>query len=253
MPRSDVGVIVALADKLETLVGLFGIGQLPTGDKDPFALRRHALGVLKLMMHYKYPASLEQIVIVAMTPFVGKADVRESLLPFMLDRFRGMMLEAGYGPLEIEAVISSSNAVYSSPALSAPLYKAIENLAAVRAFAKLPEALNLADANKRINNILNKADGYPTAANPTLFELDAEKDLYAQMQKAKTEFDRYAAKGDLTNALVSLAQLKSPVDKFFKDVMVNVEDQHIRSNRLGLLEELYLLMNQVADLSKLAA
>ena len=248
LPRGEVGVAVALADKIETLVGLFGIGQLPSGDKDPFALRRHALGVVRMLIERGLPLDLPALVDVASAsfgPLLPKA--RESnvlVLQFIYERIAGYLRDQGHAASEVEAVIAVR-----------PPWKEIKpRLEAVRAFAALPEAPALAAANKRIGNILKKADGAVDAhVSEGLLKEDAEKALYAATRElapaAKAKFEA----GDYTGSLQTLAALRAPVDAFFDGVMVNAEEADLRLNRLGLLATLHGAMNRVADLSRLAA
>ncbi|RZI82806.1 MAG: glycine--tRNA ligase subunit beta [Rubrivivax sp.] len=246
LPRDLTGVIVALADKLETLVGLFGIGQLPTGDKDPFALRRHALGVIRMLTERDLDLPLETTLRQAATVFGDKiVDATPALTDFILDRLAGSLREQGYSAQEVDAVLALR------PQRLADIG---QRLAAVRAFAALPEAASLAAANKRVGNILKKAEGAVQAkVDPALLKESAEAALYESLSsagaKATTAFDQ----GDYTASLQALAVLKAPVDAFFDDVMVNAEDAALRTNRLGLLASLHLAMNRVADLSRLAA
>jgi glycyl-tRNA synthetase beta chain len=244
LPRNDVGVVVALADKLETLVGMFSIGNLPTGDKDPFALRRHALGVIRMMTELQLPLDLSGVSSCAAIAFPGIQDATLQLMyTFFYDRFAGMLREQGFSAQEVEAVISQS---------PERLCDVPKRLAAVRAFAALPEAPALAAANKRISNILKKEENVATTVNAALLKEPAEIALFAAMNdvapKAKAQFEA----GDYTASLQSLAALRAPVDAFFDGVMVNAEDMALRKNRQGLLKTLHEAMNRVADLSKLA-
>jgi glycyl-tRNA synthetase beta chain len=246
LPATPSGVCVALADKLETLAGLFGLGQQPTGDKDPYALRRHALGVLRILMDKQLALPLDQIVAAAFNVFpegvLGEAQVE--LEDFLFDRLRGLLREQGYSANEVEAVVSHRpGRVDLVPA----------QLAAVRAFAALPEAASLAAANKRIANILKKAEGATSEVDPACFAEDAERALFQALQEARPGFQTRFDSGDYTGALQGLAPLKGPVDSFFDHVMVMAEDARLRTNRIALLAELHRLMNRVADLSKLAA
>jgi glycyl-tRNA synthetase beta chain len=247
LPASSVGTCVALADKLETLVGLFGVGERPTGDKDPFALRRHALGVLRMLIEQKLALPLGRLLAIGSAAFASVKAFSEphaDLEAFAFDRLRGLLRDDGYSANEVEAVVSMK---------PQRIDDITPRLAAVRAFAALPEAQSLAAANKRIGNILKKADGSPGAVNPQhLFE-PAEKDLAAAFDRIKPVTDAQFAAGDYTAMLTSLAPLKLPVDRFFDDVMVNVDDPAIRANRLALLAALRAQMNRVADLSLLAA
>ena len=245
LPRGPVGVIVALADKLETLVGLFGIGQLPTGDKDPFALRRHALGVIRMLIEADVPIDLDQLVAVAVPAFGDLVvDPGTPLLVFVYERLAGNLREKGYTAQEVDAVLSLNPRRLSD--VSA-------RLAAVRAFAALPEAASLAAANKRVGNILKKVEGEVTArVDAALLKEPAEVALNAALAGAKPRADAAFECGDYAASLQSLAALRTPVDAFFNTVMVNAEDPALRTNRLGLLATLHAAMNRVADLSKLA-
>ena len=245
LPDSPVALSVALADKMETLAGLFGIGQQPTGDKDPFALRRHALGVLRMLIEKQLAIPVDKLIDSAFDVFPGGllADTRANLLFFLQERLHGLLRERGYSVNEVDAVVSAETVhVHVVPKM----------LEAVRAFSKLPEAQSLATANKRIGNILKKADLQFEQIDPDGLIEPAERGLHAALLAARPVFERFYAAGDYAAALVSLAPLKLPVDAFFEGVMVNVEDERLRRNRLELLNELHALMNKVADLSKLA-
>lgn len=259
LPRNPVGVVVALADKLETLVGMFGIGNLPSGDKDPFALRRHALGVIRMLIEKDLAIDLLEVVRLACsgtatwpagwsaTVDSGKAPfppVSEAILEFMYDRLAGGLREQGFSAQEVDAVLALQPQRLSDVA---------KRLAAVRAFAALPESPALAAANKRIGNILKKAGEVDAHANPALFKEDAEKNLHAAMGKLVPESTAQFEAGDYTASLQTLAALRAPVDAFFDDVMVNAEEMDLRLNRQGLLKSLHVAMNRVADLSRLAA
>ena len=244
LPRTQTGVVVALADKLETLVGMFGIGNLPTGDKDPFALRRHALGVIRMLVDKDLPLELTALLSAAVPAFGDKiTDATPALADFIYDRLAGGLREQGASAQEVDAVLALRPQRLADVA---------QRLQAVRAFAALPEAPALAAANKRIGNILKKSEGEGAAVNPALFVEPAEKDLYAAMQAtvpaANAQFDA----GDHTASLQALAALRTPVDAFFDGVMVNADDAALKANRLGLLKGLHEAMNRVADLSRLA-
>ncbi|WP_019702888.1 glycine--tRNA ligase subunit beta [Paracidovorax oryzae] len=244
LPRGDAGVVVALADKLETLVGMFGIGNLPTGDRDPFALRRHALGVIRMLVEKELPLDLETLLHSALPAFGEKIqDPTGPLVDFIYDRLAGSLREQGYSAQEVDAVLALR------PQRLALVGK---QLAAVRAFAALPEAPALAAANKRVTNILKKAGDVDAHVNPDLLREQAEKDLYAALQRFVPEADALFAAGDYTGSLQTLAVLRAPVDAFFDDVMVNAEELDLRLNRQGLLQSLHVAMNRVADLSRLA-
>ncbi len=246
LPRNSTGVVAALADKLETLVGLFGIGQLPSGDKDPFALRRHALGVIRLLVERELPVSLADLLRIAVPVFGSKVqDPTATLSDFIYDRLAGSLREQGYSAQEVDAVLSQR-----------PQYLAEvpRRLAAVRAFAALPEAGSLAAANKRIANILKKSEqAQQTQVDAALFVEPAEHKLHDALRGAAPKADALFGQGEYAASLRELAALKSSVDAFFDDVMVNAEDAKLRANRLALLATLHAAMNRVADLSKLAA
>ena len=246
LPRGKVGVIVALADKLETLVGLFGIGELPTGDKDPFALRRHALGVIRMLMEVPVPIRLDQLVDLAVPAF-GPAikDPRTTLLAFMNERLAGSLREQGYSAREVDAVLSGP---------PAPLADLRGRLDAVQAFSALPEAASLAAANKRVANILKKADAAPAQyVDSSLLIEAAEAALHSALLEVDGPADVAFNTGNYKASLQALAALKAPIDAFFDTVMVNVEEPAVRANRLRLLTSLHAAMNRVADLSKLAS
>jgi glycyl-tRNA synthetase beta chain len=244
LPRERTGLIVALADKLETLVGLFGIGQLPTGDKDPFALRRHALGVIRMLVEADLPLQLEPLLKQAASAFGSLiTDATPQLLEFFYDRLAGSLREQGYSAQEVEAVLALKPQRLADVA---------QRLAAVRAFAALPEAAALAAANKRVGNILKKAERTVEAqVDPALLKEAAEAALNEALAKVKPQADAAFDGGDYTASLKALAALRAPVDAFFDGVMVNADDAALRANRLGLLATLHAAMNRVADLSKL--
>ena len=247
LPSTPVSLAVALADKMETLTGLFGIGQMPTGEKDPFALRRHALGVLRMLMEKGLKVSLRALVDAAWEAekgVAGVADRREELLGFFGDRLRVMLRDAGYSAQEVDAV------------LAVPVETLDElprRLAAVRAFMALPEAQALSAANKRIGNILKKIEGdRPTKVDEALLAEAAEKALFAELAALEPKVQALFAEGRYEEMLVSLAALRAPVDAFFEAVMVNAEDAALRANRQALLGRLYDVMNRVADIARLA-
>jgi glycyl-tRNA synthetase beta chain len=246
LPRGMTGVVVALADKLETLVGLFGIGQVPSGDKDPFALRRHALGVIRLLVERELPLSLRDLLSAALPVFGDKVqDATATLTDFLYDRFAGSLRDQGYSAQEVDAVLSQR---------PQHLAEVPKRLAAVRAFAALPEAESLAAANKRIANILKKSAQAPEGTvDAALFVEPAEHRLHDALKGAQPMADSLFDTGEYAASLRELASLKTPVDAFFDDVMVNAEDAQLRANRLALLARLHAAMNRVADLSKLAA
>jgi glycyl-tRNA synthetase beta chain len=252
IPASLVGTVVAMADKLETIAGLFAIGQTPTGDKDPFALRRHAVGILRMCIERPITVSLRAIVGAAMQEKTLSEHSRKrgndapfAILAFFYDRLAVMMRDEGYSAQEVEAVVSQQ------PEVIAEVPK---RLAAVRAFAALPESASLAAANKRISNILKKSDAAPAAVvNESFLVEPAERALANALHSAGSLADKLFDTGEYTASLRELAVLKAPVDAFFDSVMVNAEDPKLRANRLALLQSLHAAMNRVADLSKLAA
>ena len=245
LPRNTAGVAVALADKLETLVGMFGIGNLPTGDRDPFALRRHALGVIRMLVEKNLPLDLNALLASAVPAFGDKIeDASAPLADFIYDRLAGNLREQGYSAQEVDAVL----ALRPQRLAQVPQF-----LAAVRAFAALPEAPALAAANKRIGNILKKAGPVDAHVNPELLQEQAEQDLFAALQRFVPEANAQFDASDYTASLQTLAVLRAPVDAFFDDVMVNAEELDLRLNRQGLLTVLHNAMNRVADLSRLVA
>jgi glycyl-tRNA synthetase beta chain len=247
LPATDTGTVVALADKLETLTGIWGIGLQPTGDKDPFALRRHALGILRMLIEKRLPLSIAKLQSESAQLFAGKASFSQpgdDATAFLYDRLRGLLRERGFSPNEIEAVVAQQ---------PDQLDNIIERLNAVQAFAVLPEAQSLAAANKRITNILKKAAGETGQVQSGLLREAAEQRLHAAMTSLKPQVDAAFANGDFTGTLKALAQLRDDVDAFFNDVMVMAEDLQLRANRIALLSQLHGMMNQVADISKLAA
>lgn len=248
LPSTPESLSVALADKLDTLAGLFGIGQIPTGDKDPFALRRHALGVLRMLIEKDLPLSLDDLIAIAVTEeqkIDGVKDASRELKDFFYDRLRVMLKEEGAQALEVEAVLSVE-----------PKYlrEISARLKALQAFRKLEEAASLSAANKRIENILKKSkDSIPESVDEDLLEVQEEKDLYKALVEVNKDLEGKFEKGEYEAILLDLAPLKSPVDAFFDKVMVNVYDEGVRRNRLALLKELHRSMNQVAKLSCLAS
>lgn len=248
LPRNNVGLVVALADKLETLVGMFGIGNLPTGDRDPFALRRHALGVLRMLIEKDLALGLDALLQDAAAQFdgiagfdSGKATVE--LQDFILDRLAGSLREQGASAQEVDAVLAPR---------PQRLGEVPKLLAAVRAFAALPAAAALAAANKRIGNILKKAPEADAHVSELLLQEPAEKALHAAMAQVVPAANAQFEAGDYTASLQTLAALREPVDAFFDGVMVNADQADLRLNRLGLLMSLHAAMNRVAQLERLA-
>ena len=245
LPRNATGLAVALADKLETLAGLFGIGQVPSGDKDPFALRRHALGLIRMLIERELPLELAHLVAIAFAAFPAThGQAQAELSYFLRERLVGYLREAGHAVQDVEAVIEAR------PPRWAEFPK---RLAAVRAFKALPESQPLAAANKRVGNILKKSEEkVAPVTDAALFVEPAERALADALEAVAPRSEQAFAAGDYTGSLQALAALKTPVDAFFDAVMVNAEDAKLRANRLGLLAKLHEAMNRVADLSKLA-
>jgi glycyl-tRNA synthetase beta chain len=265
LPRNHSGTVVALADKLETLVGMFVIGNQPTGDKDPFALRRHALGVMRILIEKNLALELPSLLRVAQrafrpwfaeastsnSAFAGYLTVIDSNQPalqvqaFVFDRLSGYLREQGYSAQEVDAVLS----LHPERLGDVP-----RRLEAVRAFAALPEAASLAAANKRVGNILKKIEGeLPTVVKAELLVEPAEKALAEALAAVQPQADALFAQHDYAGSLQALAVLKAPVDAFFDGVMVNADDAALRANRQALLGGLHGAMNRVADLSRLAS
>ncbi len=245
LPSNHTGLVLALADKLETLVGLFGVGQLPTGDKDPFALRRHALGVVRILIEKNMALDLAELVRAAVPTF-GEliTDPSEPLLAFVYDRLAGLLREQGYSVQEVDAVLALRPILGDVP----------PRLAAVRGFASMAQAPSLAAANKRVGNILKKVEGSVAATVDTVLLQDAaEVALHDALAKVSLQANAAFDRADYTASLQTLAALKEPVDAFFDQVMVNADEPALRANRLGLLASLHAAMNRIADLSKLAA
>jgi len=248
VPRNEAGIAVALADKLETLTGLFGIGQLPTGDKDPFALRRHALGIIAMLIDKKLPLEIDKLVGIASQQFGALFEDRRKtvgeVVDFIFGRLSVLLRERGHRAQEVDAVLSLGD-----PRLD----EVSRRLDAVASFARMPEASNLAAANKRVRNILSKSEGaWGYDVDAAKLVQSEEISLYDELKRVGATANAFFELGDYTDSLQALAALKDPVDSFFEGVMVNAEDPALRTNRLGLLAQLHAAMNRVADLSKLA-
>ncbi len=248
LPEGPVSNAVALADKLDTLAGLFGIGERPTGDKDPYGLRRAALGVIRIVVERELQLPLQDLVRSAFQGYGGKiGDADAELLDFIFERFAGYLKESGYSTLQVDAVLSLR------PARISLVPKQLE---AVKAFQGLPEAASLVAANKRVANILKQAASKGEAFNRAQagqLKEPAERNLFDALDKASQRASVLFDKGDYSGYLKAFAVLKPPVDAFFDSVMVMAEDPATRRNRLALLAELRDAMNRVADISKLAA
>ncbi len=257
LPESPVACCVALADKLDTLIGIFGVGMIPTGDKDPFALRRHALGVIRILAERKLPLDFAHLLTLAHETFakgvlieshdrkgVAVANALEAG-GFVAERAKSYLRELGYGVLEIESVLD----------LSPKPLEYVNRLEAARQFLALPEAAGLAEADKRIRNIVSKSGVAATAVKADAARLveNEEKQLLSLTRTLRTQVDTLVAQAKFSEALLLTAQLHQPVTQFFDKVMVNVEDPALRNNRFALLHEVGNLTNQVVNISKLAA
>ncbi|MDR2787932.1 MAG: glycine--tRNA ligase subunit beta [Candidatus Accumulibacter sp.] len=245
LPEGRLACAVALADKLDALTGFFGIGLIPTGDRDPFGLRRAALGVLRILMETPLPLDLAELIVAAQTGFAAGVltqPVAEPLHDFMLDRLRGLVRDAGYAPDVIESVLVQRPTRIDRVPL---------RLAAVRDFLRLPEAPALAAANKRIGNILRKASGDLPEPDAALLRESAEKALFERIAWLAPVLGSRVADEDYAGALKALASVRVEVDRFFDEVLVNVDEPALRANRLGLLEVLFAQLNAVADISRL--
>jgi glycyl-tRNA synthetase beta chain len=248
LPRGNVAIAVALADKLYTLAGLFGIGQVPTGDRDPFGLRRAALGVIRILIERDLPLSLSDLINEAFSVYDRKVgDAHSELEGFIRDRLIGYLRDRGYSALEVDSVLAAGFDRVSDT---------VRQLEAVRAFNALPEAQSLAAANKRVVNILKQAEARGESfANVGLDELKepAERALFEALTDASRQATPLFDSGDFTGYLKTFAVLKTPVDAFFDAIMVMVDDPGVRKSRLALLSDLRRQMNRVADISRLAA
>jgi glycyl-tRNA synthetase beta chain len=246
LPDDNIGAAVALADKLDTLVGIHGIGLTPTGDKDPFGLRRQALGVLRILAERALPLDLIELLQLARLNFpagVVRDSVAADLHGFMLERLRNYLRERGHALDEIEAVVGQN---------PTRIDLVVPRLDAVQAFRALPEAQALAAANKRIRNLLRKTEVAQADPDPALLQETAERDLYGATSRLLPTVRSLVDNEDYTEALRVMAGVRGEVDTFFDKVMVMTDEPVIRNNRLALLAQLERLMNQVADLSKLA-
>mgnify|MGYP000011363572 CR=1 FL=1 len=248
LPQSETGTVIALADRLDTLVGIFGIGQPPSGSRDPFALRRASLGVIRLLVEKKLDLDLRELLELARDNFPRTAlgeynTLVEQTLHYILERFRARYEDQGIATEVFMSVAARK--------LSRPLD--IDNrVHAVHAFSQLPEAAALAAANKRVSNILAKLEGpVPGKVDESLLEEDAEKALYAAVQVARTEVEPLYKEAMFAEGLAGLAGLRETVDNFFDHVMVMTDDEKLRDNRLALLAQLRALFLEVADISLL--
>ena len=248
IPASACGQAVAIADKLDTLVGIFGIGQRPTGEKDPFALRRIALGVLRIIIEGALPLDLGKLLDWTLQGYgatLKEPGVASDVHQFMLDRLRGYFADRGV-VTEVFAAVQARE--------PAEPYDFAQRVDAVQAFYRLPEAASLAAANKRIQNILRQADGLTTSAvSEDLFKENAEWDLAAKLVGLRPRVQLLLKDGNYTAALRALASLRESVDQFFDHVKVMDENEAVKNNRLALLASIHDLFIQTADISRLQA
>ena len=246
LPETPTGIAISLADKADTLVGIFGIGMKPTGDKDPFALRRAALGLLRILSEHSLSINLMELLERAssqLTDFISNPEAVSEVHHFLMDRLKGLLADQGISPQLFEAV------VHVQPPTLPDFLARIE---AVRRFLELPEADALAAANKRIRNILRKAqDEVPPRIDTELLQEPEEQALYQALNEKSRAITPLLGSGDYTAALKQLAGLREAVDRFFDEVMVMSDDPALRKNRLALLNQLYTLFRQVADISRL--
>jgi glycyl-tRNA synthetase beta chain len=247
IPRSPVGRAVAIADKLDTLAGIFAVGQGPTGDKDPYALRRTALGVLRILIEGELSLDLKRLIREALKGFNGKFDdesITDQVYDFMTERLRAYFTEGGV-PVEVFLAVQARN-----PTRPLDFAKRVK---AVTEFRKLPEAESLASANKRIKNILKQAeDAIPMKVSDELFIEDAEWNLAAKLVGLSPGVKEMLKRGDYTGAMKTLAGLRENVDAFFDTVKVMDEDEKTRYNRLALLHSISELFMETADISRLS-
>ncbi len=249
LPQSKTGIAIALADRIDTLVAIFGIGQRPTGTKDPFALRRAALGALRIMLDHALPLNLKALLSAvkeSLGDVVTEASVVDDVYRFMLERLKGIYAEQGLQSDLYEAIVATA---------PESLIDFDQRIKAVAHFQALPEAASLAAANKRIGNILKKSakEELPLQVDEALFDSEHEHALFCQIQQLSELVMPLFEARDYEGALRHLSQLKEPIDHFFDNVMVMADELAIRNNRLALLNQMRSLFLQVADISKLQA
>ncbi len=254
LPDSAVACCVALADKLDTLIGIFGVGAIPTGDKDPFGLRRHALGVIRILAERKLPLDVHELLTLAHETFAkgvllanhdGAVSNPRKATIFVVERARSYLRDLGYAVLEIESVLD----------LSPTPLEYVSRLDAARKFLALPEAAGLAEADKRIRNLLSKSgsDAAGPQADASMLVENEEKQLLGLTRQLRAQVDALLTQARFSEALLLTAQLHHPVTLFFEKVMVNAQDPALRNQRFALLHEVAALTNRVVNLSKLAA
>jgi glycyl-tRNA synthetase beta chain len=242
--KSPTGQILSLAEKIDTLTGIFSAGLIPTGDKDPYALRRATLGSLRTLIENQLDLDIVALIDFSLAQFKHQFDQQETkqqLINFIFDRLKGYSLDKGYSADEFDAVM----AVKPSKPLDF-----MQRLDAVQAFRKLPEAESLAAANKRIINILKKSETQPASSISNLIE-SQEKKLHDSAKISAEEIKPLLQQKNYQAALTRLAQLKADVDDFFDNVMVNTDDLELRASRLALLSLLSKQFLEIADISRL--
>jgi glycyl-tRNA synthetase beta chain len=247
VPGTLTGSVLAIADKLDSMVGLFGVGQPPTGSKDPFALRRAAIGLLRIIVEKQLSLDLSELIDASLKTYPAhllQAETRTQVLDFVLERFRAWYLEKGISSEEFQSVF------VLKPTRPLDFHLRVN---AVHAFYQLPEAKPLAAANKRVANILAKQDTGDSflALDESLLSEPAEKILAAEVQQKELEVAPLFANGQYTEGLKALSALKASVDTFFDDVMVMTDDVAVKNNRLALLKQLQSLFLRSADISHL--
>jgi glycyl-tRNA synthetase beta chain len=251
LPNGNIAIAVALAEKLDSLVGLFGVGQAPTGDRDPFGLRRAALGVIRILSEHQLGLDLDELLKTASNNYPS-GHLKDDKIPnylevsyYVRERAKSYLRDLGYTTLEVESVLDLN----PIPA------QYVARLEAVRKFLALPEAASLAESDKRIRNIISKsqADSVFVSANESILQVDAEKSLLRTTRLLREQVDTLLEHGKFSDALLLTAQIHGPVNQFFEKVMVNVEDASLRNNRFALLHEVGNLTNRVAHIFKLAA
>ena len=246
LPQTVLGQALAIADKLDTLVGIFGIDQPPTGDKDPFGLRRATIGIIRMMIECQLPLDVSQLLMEAQAAYPPNnllADASEQVFEFLLERLRSYYQDKGVNYGSIEAVLATRPV--------SPL-DADRRIFSIEAFRQLPEATSLASANKRIHNILKKAEeSFAATPDPSYFNQVAERTLYEQMEAVNQTITPLLQSGDYSAALQHLAGLREAVDNFFDNVLVMDEDPKVRINRLSFLQRIRQLFLQIADISRL--
>jgi glycyl-tRNA synthetase beta chain len=241
LPSDAFGDYAALAEKFETLIGLFSINEQPTGDKDPFSLRRNAIGIIRILIEKNISLNFSNL-IDNHTP-KDKKDVRDNLKNFIYDRLSNYLKDKNFTTNEIDAVVSSR-----------PCYlnDIISKLKAIQEFSVLDQAKDLASANKRVSNILIKFSGVFKEVDESLLEEIEEIQLFKTITKLNPTIIEALKNKNFIQALNSLVDLKNPIDEFFDNVMVNSKEEKIKINRHNLLNQLHISLNSVADISKLA-